>query len=103
MIIVNKNEGEKIPYEQSGKSIIFDDSLMVNCSKFQRDWDIHIDICKDDDGNMTTGIGRSYVAEVDIPAREYRITEASGEGEGGEATPVPLDMDKVTLTLWALV
>lgn len=101
MIIVNRNEGEKIPYEQAGKSIIFDECLMVNCSKYQKDCDIHIDICKDEFGNLITGVGRSYVAEIDIPAREY---ENSEDSEGGSVqTAIPLDMDKVTLTLWALV
>ena len=46
-----------------------------------------------------------YVAEIDIPSREY--TETEEETEEGEQTktrrdPVPLDMDKVTLTLWAV-
>lgn len=39
--------------------------------------------------------GRTYVAEIDIPARQY---EESEEG----STPVALDMDKVTLSLWSI-
>ena len=38
------------------------------------------------------------MAEIDIPAREYIETE----GEEGGMEPLPLDMEKVTLTLWAL-
>ena len=56
------------------------------------------------------------MAQIDIPAREYKKPEATEETatveEGGEQAgttgapqpePLPLDMEKVTLTLWALV
>lgn len=107
MIIVNKNEGEKIPYEQNGNKVCFDDDLTINLAKREEDEAVHIDICYDGDGALVVGAaaGRRYVAEIDIPAREY--TETEEETEEGEQTkirrePVPLDMDKVTLTLWAV-
>jgi hypothetical protein len=44
------------------------------------------------------------VAEIDVPARQY--LEADDEEAMDEGTmtpePVPLDMDTVTLTLWAV-
>ena len=104
MIIVNKNEGPKIPYEVNGTRVCFDDDLTLNLSKRLEDWPVHIDICFDTDHELVVGAaaGRAYVAEIDIPAREYAYTEA-GEGEEPEPpTPLPLDMDKVTLTLWAI-
>ena len=107
MIFVNKNEGEKIPYEQNGNKVCFDDDLTINLAKREEDEAVHIDICYDGDGALVVGAaaGRRYVAEIDIPAREY--TETEEETEEGEQTqtrrdPVPLDMDKVTLTLWAV-
>ena len=42
--------------------------------------------------------GWRYVAEIDIPEREY--TEPESEDDPRE--PLPLDMDKVKLTLWAI-
>lgn len=100
MIIVEKNEGPKIEYEVTGKKICFDDDLTINLAKREEDWPVHIDICSDRDGDLVIGTaaGRAYVAEIDIPAREY----TPGEGEEDPPTPVPLDMDKVTLTLWAI-
>lgn len=105
MIVIEKNEGPKIPFEVSGKKICFDDDLTINLSKRQKDDVEHIDVCYDGDRELVIGAaaGRSYVAEIDIPAREYEYHEAE-EGEDPEPpTPLPLDMDKVTLTLWAIV
>lgn len=102
MIIVNKNEGPKIPFEVSGKKVIFDDDLSINLSKREKDDPVHIDVCYDQDGELCIGAaaGWAYVAEIDIPARQYE--EVEGEGEGTTLQPVPLDMDTVTLTLWAI-
>jgi len=104
MIVVEKNQGPKIPYEVTGKKITFDDDLTINLAKRQEDWPVHIDVCYDEDQCLVIGTaaGRAYVAEIDVPAREYEYHEA-GEGEEPEPpTPVPLDMDKVTLSLWSI-
>ncbi len=105
MIIVEKNEGTKIDYEVKKAKITFDDDLTINLQKRQEDWDVHIDVCYDGDGELVLGAaaGRSYVAEIDIPARTYTETESEeGLEEPTTLTPDPLDMDKVTLTLWAI-
>lgn len=105
MIIVEKNEGKKIPYEVSGTKVCFDDDLTINLSKRQDDWDVHIDICYDEDGTLVIGAaaGRSYVAEIDIPQKEYEAQEETDtETDGESPKALPLDMNKVTLTLWAI-
>ena len=109
MIIVEKNEGPKIDYEiqntATKKKITFDDDLTINLIKREEDWPVHIDVCFDADGCLVIGTaaGRAYVAEIDIPAREYIYPEPAGEGEEQDPpTPVPLDLDKVTLSLWAV-
>lgn len=104
MIVVEKNVGEKIEYEVNGTKVCFDDDLTINLKKREEDWPVHIDVCYDGDENLVIGTaaGRAYVAEIDIPARQY-ITPEPVEGEEPEPpTPVPLDMDTVTLTLWAI-
>lgn len=118
MKVIEINEGAKIPYEVSKTKICFDDDLTINLAKRQEDWPVHIDILTDGDGVLVTGAesGSYYVAQIDIPAREYKEPEATEEAatveEGGEQAgttdapqpePLPLDMEKVTLTLWALV
>ena len=98
MIIIEKNEGTKIPYEVSGTKICFDDDLTLNLAKRQKDDCVeHIDVCSDWDGDLTTSTkgAKAYVAQIDIPAAEY-------EGEDEEQVKKDLDMDKVTLTLWSI-
>ena len=120
MIVVEKNVGEKIEYEVNGTKVCFDDDLTINLKKREEDWPVHIDVCYDGDENLVIGTaaGRAYVAEIDIPARRYeRVPDEDymipyGDGSGGDGTidgeehyktvPVPLDMDTVTLTLWAI-
>lgn len=108
MIIVEKNEGRKIDYEvqdtSTKKKITFDDDLTINLAKREEDWAVHIDICYDKDGELVIGAaaGRAYVAEIDIPARTYEQGEPSGEEDETPLVPVPLDLNKVTLSLWAI-
>jgi len=104
MIIVEKNEGPKIDFDiqdtATKKKITFDDDLTINLVKREQDWPVHIDICYDEDDELVIGTaaGRRYVAEIDIPARQY----TPGETEEDPPVPVPLDLDTVTLSLWSL-
>ena len=116
MIIVEKSEGAKIPYEVAGTKVCFDDDLTINLAKRQEDWPVHIDVCSDKDGALVIGAesGRYYVAQIDVPAIEYEEVEATAEAENTDGeqaegqqtetirTAKPLNMDNVTLTLWAL-
>ena len=106
IIVAEKNEGEKIPYEVSGTKIIFgDDELMVNCKSRERDYEVTLDVCKETVGVNTEA--REYVAQVTIPARQYEEVDTGEEDEDGkpikERVPLPFDMKKCTLTLWALI
>ncbi|MGD9567509.1 MAG: hypothetical protein AB7V48_04205 [Sedimentibacter sp.] len=102
MIIINKNEGAKIPYSINGTKVTFNDDLTINLASREQDCPVHIDICFDEDSTLVIGAaaGRAYVAQLDIPERQY-IDGEEIEGEI-QRIPIELDMDKVTLTLWAI-
>lgn len=123
--VTEKNAGQKIDFEQSGTRLIFgDDEIMLNAAKYQKDWDVEVDICRDKSGNLTigTGSGLRYVAQVMIPAATYTETEipteetaeapaAEDEAESSDGmnqkTTVqrdknPLDMGDVTVILWSI-
>lgn len=121
MIIVEKNPGQKIDYEVNKTKITFDDDLTLNLAKREEDYAVHIDVCFDEDGALCIGAaaGRSYVAQIDIPPRQYKeVPATSAETTTGEAAddadgshtpqqttarePLPLDMNTVTLTLWSI-
>lgn len=102
MKIIEMNQGQKIAYEQSGTRIYFgDDELMVNAAKYQKDWPVVVDICKDRAGNLTIGTESAlrYVAQIKIPAAKYTAT---AEGEEITHEQIPLDMDEVELYLWGI-
>ena len=85
MIIVEKNIGPKIEYEiqntATKKKITFDDDLTINLAKRQEDYAVHIDVCYDEDDALVLGAaaGRRYVAELDIPARQYDVDDSGEE------------------------
>lgn len=122
--VEDKNEGEKIAWAQSKTKIIFgDDDLAIRCDTRQRDIPVTVDVCMDDQNNLTigTGTGRYYVAQVEIPAQKFvevedpaeDAQEAAETAEGAEdkdtantrkthTEAVPLDMADVKLVLWSL-
>lgn len=105
MIIIEKNVGQKIPYSVNTTKVNFDDDLTINLASREQDWPVHIDICYDEDHALVIGaaVGRAYVAQVDIPARQYTEEEVEIEGESEiQRTPIDLDMDTVTLTIWSI-
>ena len=100
--------GTHIEYETSRKSITFgDEDLTINLKNREMDESITIDICSDKQGFLVIGAetGFKYVAQVEIPAREYTETPGEPDEEGNvhtERTPVPFDIDRCTIYLWAL-
>ncbi|MCI3027674.1 hypothetical protein LMF32_00800 [Desemzia sp. C1] len=112
MIINNVTDGRKIPYTTNGNKIFFNDEMMLNLEKYERDYEISIDICEDENFMLVNGLGRRYVAQIKIPERKYKQVNAEQEsnedGDIGEAepqydvVPVPFDINKCTLNLWGL-
>ena len=110
MIIVEKNKGKKIKYEVKGTMIFIGDyEIMINAARYQKDYPIHVDICRDAVGLLQTTPQKDgrYVAEIDIPAREYKVKKVKPEKNNDHMAdevlePVPLSMDDVKLTLWSV-
>ncbi len=101
--VVHMDEGTKIDYEIMGNKIIFDDELMLNLGKYERDDSMHIDVCRDEFGCLCMGLATRYVAQIDIPAREYSYEETGTDEENNpqyEKVAVPFDISKVKLSLW---
>lgn len=105
MKIIEKNEGTKIPYEFMKSKVIFNDELMINLEKYERDHEMHLDICTDEYGCLAMGLANNYVAQIDIPAREYDYVQNGVDEEGRpniEKVAHPFDVKGITLTLWAV-
>lgn len=100
--VIEKNEGPKIDFEQSGTKLFFgDDEIMINCAKYRKDWPVDVDICSDRYGNLAIGAdsGMRYVAQIAIPQAEYEEHEEDGELI---RTLIPINMGEVVLTLWSI-
>lgn len=96
MTVINVNEGPKVAYEIAGTKIFFgEDELMLNLSKYERDNEVIINICSDNEALLTSDLSENFVANIIIPARSYT--------EGENPQPVPFSMDNVLLYLWAIV
>lgn len=112
MKIIEKNEGRKIDYSLNGTMLEFaDGALTLNLARYQQDTATTRDIMVDNDGYLTTGRGRYYAAQVEIPAAEYRETAVESENadeNGGMSCEnvirerLPLDTDKVVLYLFGI-
>lgn len=107
MIVKEQNEGEKIPYELvQGYKILFDDMVSYNIPRYQQEQENTLNICLDDDMQLTNGLGKWYVANIIIPARKYELVVTGEKDEEGNdkyaRVATPLNMDEVTLVLWTL-
>lgn len=106
MKIEEKNEGQKINYTVSNSTIVFDETISVNVAKYQKDFENVIDVCIDGDMQLTTGLGKWYAANIIIPPRKYNTidtnTKDEKENEIYDRVAESLNMDDVTLILWAL-
>ena len=76
MIVIEKNEGAKIPFSVDGTRVTFNDDLTINLASREQDWPVHIDICFDEDKALVIGTaaGRAYVAQIDIPNGSMKKT-----------------------------
>lgn len=105
--VVEKTAGAHIAYEVNKNKITFgDDELTVNLAAKERDYPVLLDICKDKDQGLVIGTGgtaKEYVAQIEIPERQYDIVDGK-EDENGEIqavkVPIEFDISRCTLYLW---
>lgn len=79
-----------------GIVIDLEDSTLDGCQNI-------LNITRNSDGTCVLGLGgkAGYVADIEIPPRQYRYeTTGEGEEEKTEKIPIPLDLNTVVLKLW---
>lgn len=106
MKISEQNEGKKINYTVTGSTIVFDETISINLAKYQKGQENVIDVCLDSDMQLTTGLGKWYVANIIIPPKKYSMVDTGAkddkDNEIFDRVADPLNMDDVTLVLWTL-
>ena len=103
--IIEENIGNKVPFTIEENWLNINDEFNINLAKKEKDTDVDIIITKDMYGNYINGkSGCAYVMIVRVPARLY-TKELVSEVDGTEQyrkVPVPFDMSRVILRLWAI-
>ena len=78
-------------------------SFLLPTTRYQRDEDVTLDIMADNQGFLVMSKGRFYVAQVEIPAKQYEeVIEGEGEEQEIHYVPIPLNTDDVTLYLFSI-
>jgi hypothetical protein len=107
MLVKHKNKGVYVPYALEGTTLSFrDGALVIDMVERQCGYPLRLDISEDETGGLVTGPAYRYVAELEIPARQYRLNYKGYADDLGIVqayrTAVPLDLSEAVLTLWAL-
>lgn len=105
MIVKNINDGLFVDYEITNNTFVnFANTLVVNLENYKNENEVVLDISLDKDGMLKMGMGEWYVANITIPPVEYELIEGTDEDGSNIYNRISkaIDMEKVTLTLWAL-
>ncbi len=106
MIVNKKNEGTYIPHKLIGAQLSMrEGELELDLSRYERDYPVHLDISENINGKLVIETSFRYMAEIDIPAREYIIEKGEADDMGFPKltkTAAPFDAAGVSLTLWAV-
>ena len=111
MIEIIKTPGKHINYSTTKKNIILgaDEDLSINLQSREKDEDVYIDICADENGELTMGTaaGMRYIAEIRIPARKYVESKEPTNGESDEQytyrlKSMPFNINDCTIYLWGM-
>ena len=110
MKINSMNEGNKILYTVTGTTITIgiDQPVTIDLATREKDFSVTIDISRDDSGNLVEGLAKYYDANIIIPGRQYKNVKVPSNEINGtpievtQRQPVPLNMNRVILQLWAL-
>lgn len=109
-VVELKPGAETIDWAQNGNRITLRDELTLDLSRYERDYEVKLDVCDNRDGILVIGLSDYYVAQLLIAARQYEeetveVESFDGDGEMREEVvrkPLPFDISCCTLTLWPL-
>lgn len=97
-----KQPGQPVADFSIAGAVVSIAGLEIDCALRQQDALVVVDIRSSGSGASESGQG-AYLAQIEIPARQY--IEVPGETEEDPATreAVPLDPHAISITLWPAV
>lgn len=74
----------KVNYMVVGSQVVFrDGELTLDLSKYERDFEVKLDITENEYNQLQIGLSKRYIAQIIIPEREYKdvpYEKANDEG-----------------------
>ena len=75
----------KINYVVVGSQVVFrGGELTLDLSKYERDFEVKIDVTENEFGQLQLGLSKKYVAQIIIPARDYKDSPYEKQNDDGE-------------------
>lgn len=104
MIIEKINDAKKVvEHSIEGNSVNFrNGELVLDLSKYEREFDVILDMTENQFGMLQMGLSKTYVAQVFIPARTYAetIVNEGTEEEKVQRVANEFNIEKCELRLW---
>ncbi|MDR0997278.1 MAG: hypothetical protein LBL69_06425 [Zoogloeaceae bacterium] len=99
MQIVLKQPGQPVADIAVSGAVLTVAGIAIDCAARQTDAPQTIEV-RLHNGQAHEGGNGAYLAQIDIPPRDYTETPAETEGQPPTRTPVELDPNRVVATLW---
>ena len=94
----------KVNHVVVGSQVVFrGGELTLDLAKYERDFEVKIDVTENEFGQLQLGLSKKYVAQIIIPAREYKESPYQKENDNGEMETLiekiaqPYDISKTTI------
>lgn len=103
MIREEKAPGRYVPFRCEDTVITFADRLKIDLNEFAGRYPVSIDISLDKNGELITGVGDFYLAQIELPAKKRRIRVGTPDDYGFcllTESFEDLDMNEARLILW---
>ena len=100
-----KNAGVYPAYTLSGTELTLAERLTLDLATLAQDEPVHLIVSADREGNLALGFGWRYVAELDLPAKPFRMEKIGYTDDFGypalRKAYLPYPAEDAVLTLWA--
>jgi hypothetical protein len=109
--IKEMNAGNKVAWTVQDKTITFGEEgnqVSIDLAAQEKDIPVTVTISSNEEGKLVDGLSLRYVANILIPPRRFMrkptvITNADGTTMTSIlSTPLPIDLNRITLQLWAV-
>lgn len=93
-----KQPGQPVADFSVSGAVVVVSGVVIDCAARQQDGGVMVEVRQNNHG-VTEGGDGAYLAQIEIPAREFEEAPEGGE----DRVALPLDPNAVVVTLWPTV